>query len=379
MALSELHLALIGAGVTGVLMVWAYNVWQDRKYRKTAERIFSGGKEEVPSAAGADSPSPTFSAGRQEPTLATDTEAMTGETDGQALTEQGSPPGESALQQAAEDSPRPGDPVADCTLVFRADEPVAAPVVMSIQRSWALDPGRRLSWRARESVGMEWQLVSPEATSAYREWAVSLPLADRRGAVSEAEISAFTEASRALARQVGATLAPEIDVAETAAHAAALDQFCASVDIQFALHVVDAGGGTFAGTKLRGVVEAAGMALEDDGVFRLRDAAGGEEFSLGNISQESFDAEGLRSQALHGVSLSIDVPRVTAGPEAFEHMLATARQVATALGGVLVDAQRAPLAEPMIAAIRDKIAELQQRMRDGGIDPGSSRALRLFA
>jgi FtsZ-interacting cell division protein ZipA len=73
------------------------------------------------------------------------------------------------------------------------------------------------------------------------------------------------------------------------------------------------------------------------------------------------------------------VPRVTDGVLAFDRMLATARQLATALGGVLVDAQRAPLADAMIAAIRAKTVELQQRMRDGGIVPGSTRALRLFS
>ena len=37
MAISELQLALIGAGAAGVVMVWAYNSWQDRKHRKTAD------------------------------------------------------------------------------------------------------------------------------------------------------------------------------------------------------------------------------------------------------------------------------------------------------------------------------------------------------
>jgi FtsZ-interacting cell division protein ZipA len=60
-------------------------------------------------------------------------------------------------------------------------------------------------------------------------------------------------------------------------------------------------------------------------------------------------------------------------------MLDTARRLAAALNGVLVDAQRAPLADAMIAAIHAKTVELQQRMRDGGIDPGSPRALRLFS
>jgi hypothetical protein len=49
------------------------------------------------------------------------------------------------------------------------------------------------------------------------------------------------------------------------------------------------------------------------------------------------------------------------------------------LGGVLVDAQRAPLADAMVDAIRAKTGELQARMNEAGIAPGSTRALRLFS
>jgi FtsZ-interacting cell division protein ZipA len=158
-----------------------------------------------------------------------------------------------------------------------------------------------------------------------------------------------------------------------------LDEFCAAVDIQFVLHVVEASGGIFPGTKLRGVAEAAGLVLEADGMFHARTAAGGELFAVANLGAERLDAESIKSLATHGLTLSLDVPRVTDGPLAFDRMLATARQLAAALGGVLVDAQRAPLGEVMIDAIRAKTGELQQRMRDGGIPPGGTRALRLFS
>ncbi len=36
MVLSELHLALIGAGAAGVAAIWGYTSWQDRQHRKTA-------------------------------------------------------------------------------------------------------------------------------------------------------------------------------------------------------------------------------------------------------------------------------------------------------------------------------------------------------
>jgi FtsZ-interacting cell division protein ZipA len=151
------------------------------------------------------------------------------------------------------------------------------------------------------------------------------------------------------------------------------------VDIQFVLHVVEASGGVFAGTKLRGVAEAAGLALEGDGVFRARDEDGGELFTVANLGAERLEAESIKSLATHGLTLSLDVPRVTDGKLAFDRMLATARQLAGTLGGVLVDAQRAPLADAMVDAIRAKTVELQARMNEAGIVPGSTRALRLFS
>jgi FtsZ-interacting cell division protein ZipA len=81
--------------------------------------------------------------------------------------------------------------------------------------------------------------------------------------------------------------------------------------------------------------------------------AGGELFSVANLGAERFDAETLKSLATNGLTLSLDVPRVADGA-AFDRMLGTARQLAAALGGVLVDAQRAALADAMIAAIRAK-------------------------
>jgi len=196
--------------------------------------------------------------------------------------------------------------------------------------------------------------------------------------VSDGELARFFDGVQHVAQQTAATV--ELPSrGEIVMRAASLDEFCAAVDIQFVLHVVEATGGVFAGTKLRGVAEAAGLALEGDGVFRARDEAGRELFTVANLGAERLEAESIKSLATHGLTLSMDVPRVSDGAAAFDRMLAIARQLAAALGGVLVDAQRAPLSDAMIDAIRAKTAELQQRMRDGGIAPGSTRALRLFS
>ncbi|MBK7017262.1 MAG: cell division protein ZipA C-terminal FtsZ-binding domain-containing protein [Sulfuritalea sp.] len=385
MALSELHIALIGAGVAGVLMVWGYNLWQDRKHRKTAERIFSGGAGDAMEAAPAPAPELAPAAERHEPTLGVEAAEDFVSPVPEPITEHdevpAAYPAPTSDVAAATDGPPAGgiDDIADLTLRFSAAAPIAAPIVYSVQRGWAGDISKPVSWLARGGDGGRWRPIMADDEGGYREWAVGVQLVDRRGPLGEGELAAFVAGVQALAQQTGAALDALPDLDEIAANANALDQFCAAVDIQFVLHVVDATGGTFAGTKLRGLAEAAGLALEADGLFHARDEAGGELFSLGNLGSEGFNAESLRTMATHGLTFSLDVPRVSDGRAAFEKMLGAARQIAGALNGVLVDAQRAPLADAMIAAIRAKTVELQQRMRDGGIDPGSPRALRLFS
>lgn len=381
MAISELQIALIGAGAAGVALVWGYNVWQDRQHRKTADRIFKGGQGdaltgEEAAAVAAPVEFPADAGERQEPHFGDAADELP-----QAGAEtEGVEPGAGAA--VAESAPLPlhecADPVADCVLRLTAAESLPAPAVQAMQAAWAAELSKPLHWLVRNEDDGVWRQVGAHDTGRYREWAAALQLVDRRGAVSDSELARFFDGVQHVAQQAAATV--ELPSrGEIVMRAASLDEFCAAVDIQFVLHVVEAAGGVFAGTKLRGVAEAAGLVLEGDGVFRARDAAGGELFTVANLGAERFEAETIRSLATHGLTLSMDVPRVNDGTLAFDRMLAVARQLTTTLGGLLVDAQRAPLSDAMIDAIRAKTAELQQRMRDGGIEPGSIRALRLFS
>jgi hypothetical protein len=382
MAISELQIALIGAGAVGVAMVWGYNVWQDRQHRKTADRIFNGGQGDAllggTEGAAAAPAAPTDGwlepGERLEPRL--DAEPDTApdvETGGYAT-------GDAAADQPPLPALPAGlaDEVADCTAHLLAAEAIPAPAVHAMQSAWSGDIGKPLRWLALNDADGAWQAVAADDAGSYRTWAAVLQLVDRRGPVADGELGRFFDGMQQIAQQTAATLElPARD--ETALRAANLDEFCAALDIQFVLHVVEATGGVFAGTKLRGVAEAAGLALEADGMFHARDADGGELYSVANLGAERFESDTIKSLATHGLTLSLDVPRVTDGRLAFDRMLAAARQLSAALGGVLVDAQRAPLSDAMIDAIRAKTAELQQRMHDGGIPPGGELALRLFS
>ena len=365
MAISELQLALIGVGAIAVAGVWAYNKWQERKHRQLAERILRGGEQTDVLLDSADVPAGVGATGgdaaiepmqRVEPAFSSATAVE-------------------PVAAGAPDSPW-ADPVADGIGRLEFVEAVAAPALWAAQAEWAGHLAKPLYWVAQ--VDGEWRLLTAHDAGRYSVFLAAQQLADRRGAVSETELTVFAEGVRHLAAQLGG-VATVPEVGTMLEQARALDEFCAGVDVQLSINIADPGGTAFAGTKLRGLAEAAGMQLEDDGRYHACDEQGETLYTLGNLGVELFEAESLGSLATHGITLTLDVPNVGQGAHVFDRMVATARQFAQGLGGVLVDAQRAPLTDAMIAGIRAKIEEIQVRMEARQIVAGSARARRLFS
>lgn len=405
MAISELQTALIGAGVVAVAAVWGYNAWQERRHRKSTEAMFDGTEQDA-LLKGVDSASSSLDAGQHEapderiepyvPDLeapqpaAPDTQidssgAGTSATPADPVTAAVATIDMADTADALPELPplsqlpvKWADPFVDCILHFTAADGIPASGVWAVQVAWAAGLSKPLNWLARDHGEAEWKLIDAHDSGRYPEWAVALQLVDRRGPISDSELGRFMDGVSQVAKQVDATLDLPMR-GDTVLRAAGLDDVCAAVDIQFSVHIVEASGGVFAGTKLRGVAEAGGLSLGDDGRFHARDAAGAELFTLSNLGAERFDPATIKSLATQGLTLTLDVPRVAEGAMAFDQMLTTAQTITRALGGVLVDAQRVALAEPMVNGIRAKIIELQQTMRNAGIEPGSTRALRLFS
>lgn len=406
--MSELQLALLGSGAVAIAGVWAYNLWQERRHRKAAERLFKGDQPDVlikdaPSTApvsnapddDVDEPAQEFRAGRIEPTFEERVEPTFGVVEPEKLPSRELPPAvrESvvAVASAAEvvtmhetsasvDVPadKAADEMAECIVQFSLHAPVPATNVWKAQQVWSSVITKPIRWMGRNAGEMLWRSVDENSAGRYSEWLVALQLADRTGAVSDIELRQFFTGMDGLGQLLGIDIALPERV-EVLLRAQSLDSFCAGVDVQFSIHVVETSGGSFPGTKLRGVCEAAGLALGADGYFHSVDDNGMELFRLTNIGPERLTPESIRTLAVQGVTLSIDVPRVADGTAAFNRMITTAQQLARGLGGVLVDVQRAPLADTMIAMIRAKIIEIQQQMRAADIQPGTPRALKLFS
>jgi len=422
MVLSEFHLTLIAAGVIAVVVVWLYNLAQERKHRKAADKVFRSQHPDVlldqdgsaePEEQGVDLSVDGFSGEEDERRIEPQFEPFSGDADQRiepVFAEPEAPrrsipvieapeledikdPGFAAIPPLSE--PRPVRPARQ-TLAMKdnsAPDDSLSDSVVEVSISVAFEQPRTLTdfWepllklppraaahlRCIGRQRSQWKEITGQDNVEYDEVQLLLQLADRQGAITEAELVPFIRAVETAAANVGGRMvAPPVP--DVLAHARSLDEFCASVDIQMAVHVVSRTGGEFAGSKLRALMEANGFKLRPDGLFHLADEVGNTLLSLSNFGAAPFVADELRTLTTHGVTFWLDVPRVSKGPFVFDKLVTIARQLADAVDGVLVDDQRRPLADNVLTSIRSKIDEIQQAMARYQLPAGGRRALRLF-
>jgi hypothetical protein len=375
--MSDLQLSLIGLGLALVGGVFAYNKWQERKHRKLAERVFRGEHPDV--LLGRQTADPAAAGGaddRIEPVVPSAAPADDAEP-AAAIAVSKAPADLQGMQVAAEPPEELADPAIDCVVRFESAEPIGGPYLWQAQHQAMSKLNRPLNWCGLNERTGAWERITANTAGDYRRLRAALQLADRRGPLTDSELTVFYNGVQRLADEFLAVA----DVParnEVLARAGEIDRFCAGVDIQIGVNVV-ASGSPFAGTKLRGLAEAAGMALREDGMFHACDETGTTLYTLSNLEAVPFAGEEMKSLATHGITFMLDVPRVTGGPRVFDRMIALAKQFAGSLGGTLVDDNRAPLADSALDVIHDKILEIEQRMASQGLTAGGTQALRLFS
>ncbi len=388
--MNELQLALIAAGVLAVVGVWGYNKWQERQHRRLAEKIFKGGQPDV--LLGDDAPAAgTVLPGEAAKEVQAPKEVLASKEDSRERIEPAigdleavleTPSAVAAEEKAQPEAPPPlppeyADEIADCVVRIEFPERLPGAGLWAIQARWAGNVQKPLTWLGLDEAASVWHKLSADDVGRYRTVCAALQLADRRGAVSDADLTAFLDGVRDMVVQcAGVARLPDFD--EVLMGARRLDDFCASVDLQLGVNIA-AAGEPFPGTKLRGLLEAAGLTLFDDGCFHALDEGGKTRFVVCNVGSERFQPESMKSLATHGVTFSLDVPRVAGGPAVFDAMISVGEHLARTLGGAMVDAHGSRLTPELLDGIRTKVAEIQERMARQDIEAGSVRALRLFS
>lgn len=376
--MTELQMGLIALGGVAVLGIFTYNKWQERQHRQMAEQVLLQTGEDVllnPEAGGKPSArTEKEPQERREPALQ--------ESKDDAWQEPQEDQGDHEEEVVAESIPPLSahllSPGVDAIAVLELVEAVPATQLLDFQNDVFSPLRKPVHWFGFNKAPGCWELIHSGTRTSYRSLRVGLQMADRQGPVSAADLSLFSGGMERLADELMAM----VDMPSTQQvldQASQLDRFCADVDMQIGVNVVSQGT-PFAGTKVRALAEAAGMTLGSDGVYTRCDDEGNPLFSMQNFETAPFSAETLKTISTHGLVFLLDVPRVQDGAKIYNQMLSVAKTFAESLGGVLVDDNRLPLAEPQLAHIlQEYVVKPQESMETRGVPPGSSLAMRLFA
>ncbi len=369
--MNSLFLGLLVAGVVLVIGVLLYNLRQERRARRRVEAAFT---------------TPASAEGRAEPTLRSDDSDSGGgqsvaieqvpeepvealDSEEQAML----PPQPLAGARSARDALAP-DPDIECVVLLTPGAPVPS---AALARARTFTAGKPVRWLGRRGADLPWQTLDA-AAGPWQQIAACLLLADRSGAASRSDIGNFLGIVAHVASELPAECGLP-DAAEETARAEEIDRFCADLDVQIGLTLLRDDLGQFAGTRLRGVAEAAGFRLTAGGQFEyLQEETGLVLCSLQNYSKEPFTIESLRALTTPGVVLLIDVPRVLDPVRVFDQIRLLAKRLAKTLDAVLVDDNRRPLDDAALSAIRGQVQATAAALHEANIDPGGPRALRLF-
>ena len=215
-----------------------------------------------------------------------------------------------------------------------------------------------------DSKAGRWSL--PDRFGFYSEMLIAVQLATRRHSLGEIDASRFISAVQQIALSIDADFdAP--DVARLVQQAAALDALCARFDVQITLTLE-----ALAEPWSHANVDAAAIEAGLSGVERERWERLDTEhpIALSMTSAATFPTQRL--------TLSLDVPRSVTEPLPLSILFEVAHQLAARLNARVVDDNGRVVETAAQSSIESELGKLASDMRAAAIEPGSTRARRLY-
>jgi cell division protein ZipA len=265
--------------------------------------------------------------------------------------------------------------------------PIAMPVVRDRvlgiykQNEYLLERAHHIYGRQAEDG--EWQNIEYDPESAeYRALALTVQMADANGPIGESELNTFSQLGLKIADALGCPVRFSMTFEDAMARGRELDEFCRAHDVIASINIVSANESGFSGRAIDQAAHRVGMEFGPMNIYHLKntDPAGFRNlFSLANLYQPGeFDLKRIIDFTTDGLTLFMSVPHAAHPEQVFEKMADAAKTLCRLLGGELRDQQKRPLTDRGLQAIRLQIEHLAAEMREQGISPGSSAALRLF-
>lgn len=271
----------------------------------------------------------------------------------------------------------------DFVIHLPGEQPVVRDAALGIfkQHEYKLNKARHLYGLHHQTT--HWSdLQLDRSSTQYDDLMLAIQLVDPKGPVDESELTVFTEIGLQLADALQRPTKLPLTFEQGLVRAKELQGFCDTYDVIAGIHVVPAAEASFPGRAIEMAARHAGLELGAMNLFHLKNevAPGSRHlFSMANLQDSSaFDPAAWDRFETTGLTLFMSVPCAYHPGSAFDRMVATAREIADALGGRLQDQNHRPLGDKGVAVIRHQIEEIEEKMRAFGIPPGSETALKLF-
>jgi cell division protein ZipA len=279
-------------------------------------------------------------------------------------------------------APAAPDEKLDFILSLAGEGPVARDAALGIfkQHEYRLDKPRRLY--GRHYQGALWSdLARDPQDTRYGDLALAIQLYDSRGPIDESELNTFSQVGLKLADALARPTKFSLTFEEALKRAQELGVFSEAYDVIAGINVL-ARGEPFRGRAIEQAAERAGLKFGARNIFHMKsDLTPGcrHLFSMANLFQPGdFNPRAWDSLETRGLALFMSVPCAHHPASVFVKMVTAAKVVAEALGGELRDEDGKPLTDKGLAIIRRQVEEIDRRMTEHGIVPGSRTALRLF-
>lgn len=215
-----------------------------------------------------------------------------------------------------------------------------------------------------DSKAGRWSL--PDRFGFYSEMLIAVQLATRSHSLSEIDASRFIAAVQQIAVSIDADFDPP-DVARLVQQAAALDALCARFDVQITL-TLEALAEPWSHANVDAAATEAGLSGVERERWERMDAE--HPIALTMTSAAAFPTQRL--------TLALDVPRSTAHPSPLSILFEVAHQLASRLNARVVDDNGRVVESAAQSAIESELEKLAGDMRAAAIEPGSTRARRLY-
>lgn len=329
--MNDLQILLISAGVVLIVIVLAYNGWQEWRARRSMQKGMANDRHDVLMQQDA----------RREPTM----------------------------QQAADIRSEPEenqeiDALCESVIDINLLNPVSGEKIM--QALVGLDKVCGKPIRAFFSGDDGDHKTRIRADKEYKLIQLAVLLANRNGPLTEIDWSHLWSFAQNLADYFDATLeAP--DQSEVVSKAKQLDALCASMDAQVGLIL-----------QLEQAISPRDLdaVAATNGFVNIRDSW--VLLTDNNMPRFTLLVDNSADQ-IHRVDLVLDVPNSMPDGSAFSHMVGIGRHLASALNAHLLDDQGRTFQDSSAAAIDKQLNDLYDKLDNAGFVAGTARCARVFA